>query len=169
MTTTTPEQFVEAARAYLGAPFRHQGWDATGMDCRGLLLRAACDVGIFDEAAMEKARELQVYGREPDGRMARLLKQHCNLMTEAVEIHAGDIIAIRYVDEPQHLVIVTRPTQWGPQVIHAFNTGGVIEHRLDAIWLKSHRARIHGIFRLKAFGSVPIEEDFGEECPCGGK
>jgi cell wall-associated NlpC family hydrolase len=165
MEQITPEQFVAAARAYHGAPYRHQGWDQTGMDCRGLLLRAACDAGIFDEAALAEAKELQAYGRDPDGRMAGLLKQYCDLLPDGAALQPGDIIAIRYAEEPQHLVIVIRSSRWGSTIIHATNPEGVIEHRLDSLWLKSHRARIHGVFRLKAFAG-DLAENKQRDCEC---
>ena len=41
----TPAQIITAARAYLGAPFRHQGRSAQGLDCVGLLVLVARALG----------------------------------------------------------------------------------------------------------------------------
>ena len=41
----TPAQIVAAARTHLGAPFRHQGRSAQGLDCVGLLVLVARALG----------------------------------------------------------------------------------------------------------------------------
>lgn len=158
----TPEQFVEAARAYLGAPWLHQGRSRQGIDCVGLLICAAADCGII-----EPTPDLQTYNREGDGvQMPALLREYCVLLREEAGFEPGDIVSIKYVEHPQHLVIVTRPTRWGPMIIHADSNHGVIAHRLDDLWLRSHRARVHGVFRLKVFaGDSP--ESVKRDCGCG--
>jgi cell wall-associated NlpC family hydrolase len=161
----TPEQFVEAARTYLGAPWLHQGRSRQGIDCAGLLICAAVDCGII-----EPTPELQTYNREADGvQMPALLHKFCILCGENAELQPGDIISIKYVEHPQHLAIVTRPTKWGPMIIHADSSYGVIAHRLDGLWLRSHRARVHGVFRLKVFaGDLPDSpEAVKGDCGCG--
>ena len=55
---------VEAARGYLGCPYRHRGRKRSGIDCAGLLVLTYKDLGIT-------LPDLKVYGREPanDGLM----------------------------------------------------------------------------------------------------
>jgi hypothetical protein len=114
---------------------------------------------------IEPTPELQTYNREADGvQMPALLHKYC-VLADGAELQPGDIISIKYVEHPQHLVIVTRPTRWGPYIIHADSSYGVIAHRLDDLWLRSHRARVHGVFRLKVFaGDMP--ESVKEDCGC---
>lgn len=42
------EEIVEEARKWLGTRWRHQGRNASGLDCIGLLVRVATDLGISD-------------------------------------------------------------------------------------------------------------------------
>jgi cell wall-associated NlpC family hydrolase len=42
----TRPALINAARSYIGAPWRHRGRDVHGMDCIGLVLAAARDVGV---------------------------------------------------------------------------------------------------------------------------
>jgi len=49
---------VEAARKYLGMPFRHMARGPRRVDCAGLILCAFRDVGI-------ELEDMPVYGREP--------------------------------------------------------------------------------------------------------
>ena len=39
---------VEAARGYLGVPWRHQGRSRRGLDCAGLVVMVARDLGLSD-------------------------------------------------------------------------------------------------------------------------
>lgn len=45
---TTPDDIVAAARCYLGVPWRHQGRDARGLDCAGLVVVVARELGLTD-------------------------------------------------------------------------------------------------------------------------
>lgn len=51
--------YVEAARSYLGVRWRHQGRDRMGVDCVGLLIVAGADLGI-------EIADKQGYRRSPD-------------------------------------------------------------------------------------------------------
>ena len=62
MIIATPEQFVDAAKAYLGSRWVYKGRGKTDLDCAGLLICAAADVGII-----QPTPELQTYNREADG------------------------------------------------------------------------------------------------------
>lgn len=149
--TPCPECFIAAARAYLGVQWVHQGRSRNGVDCVGLLVCAAKDAGIIVE-------DVRNYSTRPDGeRFAALLHQYC-VKIEPAQMADGDLLAVKYKDQPQHLMIVTRTTQWGPFVIHAFGTpatgGSVIEHLLDNRWFASHKAQLYAVFRVKAFVSA---------------
>lgn len=144
--------YAEAARAYIGTPMLHQGWNRAGMDCRGLLLAAAVDCGLMAPADIEAVPALMVYQRIANGvTMSEMLRKYCDYsMAETLaEVRAGDIVCIKFADRPQHLAIITNPTQWGPLIVHAWLEKGVIEHRLDKAWLQSWRGSVHGVFTLK--------------------
>jgi len=113
---------VCAARHYLGVRWHHQGRSTAGVDCLGLIVCTARDLGI-DEAR----HDLKAYARLPsNGVMERRLS--CYLSPGNCDV--GDILLFRFSGEPQHLGIVT---DYG--MIHAFiQAHKVVEHRLDEVW-----------------------------------
>ena len=126
---------VTAARAYMGAPFHHQGRAAHGMDCAGLLVLAERDCG-------RELRDVAAYGRTPwrDGLEAALVDNYGAPVTG--EMLPGDKLLMRFTLEPQHIAIVTDYIGGGLGVIHTRSDvshgqqqGRVVEHILDATWL----------------------------------
>jgi hypothetical protein len=90
------------------------------------------------------------YPGNPDGTMVNALHEHC-VRVDRADVRDGDLLALKYHSDPQHLAIVERVTQWGLFVIHAVPDGGVIHHLLDDNYLNTRRATIHACFRLKKF------------------
>ena len=127
---------VEAARGWLGVPYQHQGRTMAGVDCVGLGIAVAHQLGLSQY-------DITGYSRNPSGqRRRRLLREHCTPV-DLAEIRAGDILHLRFGAEPQHLAVVTRtdPTY----ILHADSLAGrVVEHILDPGW----RAMCRGAYRL---------------------
>lgn len=103
--------FVAAARAYIGTRWRHLGRDAHGMDCVGLVLAAARDVGL----------SLPEPGYYPRGRSADELIRGI----EAVAAHAksppapGDVLLFRAGRLGAHLgILAEHPVYRCDSVIH---------------------------------------------------
>lgn len=145
----TREAFVAECRKFLGVRWLHQGRSANGVDCVGLLVVPATALGI-----LTPEQDVANYPRQPDGeQLSGLLHQHCRRLSTPADAQPGDILAIKFADQPQHVAVVTRNTQWGPYILHAFGNsemgGSVIEHLLDGRWLKSHRAKIHAAFSIR--------------------
>lgn len=145
----TREAFVAECRRLLGVRWLHQGRSAAGVDCIGLLVVPAITLGI-----LAPEDDVANYARQPDGeQLSSLLHTHCRRLAQSSAAQPADILAIKFADQPQHVAVVTRVTQWGFYIIHAFGNselgGSVIEHLLDHRWLKSHRARIHAAFQIK--------------------
>jgi cell wall-associated NlpC family hydrolase len=113
---------VAAARRYIGVRWHHQGRSTAGIDCIGLVVCVARDVGI--EAAKHDVRD---YDKLPsNGILERLLSPHL-LPGEGLP---GDIMLFRFNLEPQHLAIVTN---YG--MVHAFiQAHKVVESRIDDLW-----------------------------------
>ena len=125
-------EVVETARTYLGTRWRHQGRDRQGLDCVGLVLRVARDLGLTEF-------EISNYGRVPSNRMMeRVLAEQC-CRTTLAEIDSGDILHLAFEKQPQHLAIVT-----DIGIIHADNEYGVVEHGLNRTW----RMRVRGCYRM---------------------
>lgn len=123
---------VAAARGWLGVPFGHQGRSRRGVDCAGLVICVAAELGL-------PVADYRAYGRLPRGdTLLRVMRDQC---TEyAGDPVPGTVALMRFEREPQHLAILA-----GTTVIHALSTSRrVVEHRLDALW----RSRIVGLFAL---------------------
>jgi cell wall-associated NlpC family hydrolase len=128
---------VAAARALLGVPFRHRGRTRSGLDCAGLLVLSYRAHGV-------ELPDIRIYGREP----------HRNGLVRAVEAgfgppvargpEPGDVLLMRFEEEPHHLGIAGDYVYGGLSLIHAYGTAGkVVEHRLDDLW----RGRIVAVYR----------------------
>lgn len=133
----TADEIIDAARLAIGTPFQHQGrspWKA--LDCAGLIVHVAREVGIeyVDQAG---------YSRLPSGGMleAALDRQPGLRQVPVSERKPGDVLLMRFKNEPQHLAIYA-----GDTIIHSYAAvRQVCEHRLDDAWL----ARIVGVYRFK--------------------
>lgn len=121
---------AEAARKYLGTPFRHRG-RGRHLDCAGLIVKVSEDIGL-------PIPDQKRYGREPfkDGLVEAGVRAFgdpahvgpCPLSS----LKEDDVILIRYAVNPHHVMIVGRSPMGWLTVIHADgHYGKVIEHRLD--------------------------------------
>lgn len=118
---TTRADVVATARGYLGVRWHHQGRSVAGMDCAGLVVRVAHDLGLSDFDSAD-------YGRLPLGQKMREIMD-AN-MDRVTAYQPGDVLLMRFETEPQHLAIVT---DYG--IIHALaQSRKVVEHRLDDVW-----------------------------------
>lgn len=122
---TPAAEVVAAARAYIDVPFRHQGRSRKeGLDCAGLLIRVAHDLGLtkFD---------IRGYKRLPDDdALAALCDEH---LVRTFGFHVGGVARIRMDGDarPRHLAIMAEQV-YGPTIIHStWRFGKVVEHRLD--------------------------------------
>ena len=101
---------VDQARSYLGVPWRHQGRTRHGIDCVGLIVRVAHDLGLsgYDETG---------YARLARGRsLIAALEAHCRKVTDP---QPGDVVCFRYDSNPQHVGMLTDHPGGGLGLIHA--------------------------------------------------
>lgn len=136
----TGEQFVQAARAYTGVRWRHQGRSSLGVDCIGLVILAAHDLGLTDHDQTD-------YGRIPDGqKLQQELSKHL-IKVDAPQV--GDVLLMRFDQNPQHVAI---KTDLG--ILHAYaQVRRVVEHRLDDVWA----SRILATYRFKEISACPVQ------------
>src|SRR5262245_42725184 len=92
----TAEQFVEAARAYIGVPYVHAGRTRFGVDCVGLLLCAAHDAGITQ---WDMVNYSSVVNCE---RLARDIERFCEVMPDGIALRPGDVLLFSILNRPQH-------------------------------------------------------------------
>lgn len=144
----TPDAFLQSARSLIGTKYAHQGRSSRTVDCVGLVIVALQMGGILTNE--EAAAIPGDYPRQPNGALPAQLHAHC-VRVQTEDVQPGDLLALKYHAEPQHLVIVERINAFGMMVIHAVPDGGVIAHRIDESYLQQRRATIHAVFRLKKF------------------
>ena len=132
-----PDEIVNAARAYVGIPYRHQGRTRRGLDCVGLLIRCAHDLNISDF-------DINGYSRIPSGAMmSRLMAEQMDRLNDSA-YQCGDVLHMAFDRQPQHIAIVSNLSPL--RIIHADSVAGaVVEHSLDQQWL----ARVRGHYRLR--------------------
>lgn len=134
---------VDAARKYLGVPFRHRG-RGSKLDCVGLGVRVYQDCGV-------EVPDFLHYGREPfkDGLVERITAALGEPVALAPvrqsDLQVGDVILLKFYRDPHHVALVSDYPHAGAfAMIHADGHNGcVIEHRLAP----DHLARITHVFR----------------------
>lgn len=126
---------VDAARACLGTPYRHQGRiPGKALDCAGLVVCAVRMAGL-------DVIDTDGYSMTPCADMLRSVVER-NQVSLVGEAHAGDILLMRFGREPQHLAIYTGEDT----IIHSYlDVGMVCEHRYAGVW----KARTVGVYRLR--------------------
>ena len=142
-------RLVERARTFIGVPYRHRGRTAKGLDCAGLPWLSYADEGVV-------LPDLKKYGRSPfdDG----LMRAAADALGEPVWtgsvgqvvqrelLQVGDVVVLRFVQEPHHMAIVGDSYLYGLSLIHADGTlgvGKVVEHGLT----EPYQKMIAAVFR----------------------
>jgi hypothetical protein len=109
----TDADVVAAARRRKGVRFHHQGRGAAGIDCAGVLIVVARELGLvppdFDVTA---------YARSPDGSMRRLCDERL-IAVPGPEF--GGVVLMRMNERPreQHIGLVGRAADGALTLIHA--------------------------------------------------
>lgn len=133
---------IATAREWLGTPYHHQASiKGVGCDCVGFLAEVAVETGLITPEL--RAEFPTDYSRQPSaGQLRRLCSGHLSLVP--LDSRApGDIVLMRFAEEPQHLGMLTAVDP--DYVIHC-GQHGVVEHRLDSVW----RGRIVRVYRFPA-------------------
>lgn len=126
-------QIIRTARHYVGVPFKHQGRTGDGLDCIGLIIRVAHDLGL-------STADFKAYTREPNARVFFDNLAH-HLTRKPGEPEPGDVIAFALPKYPCHVAIYT---DLGT-IIHALSKrGSVVEHTLSEDW----RRRIRSVWEM---------------------
>lgn len=132
---------VEAARSYIGVPWKHLGRTRRGLDCAGLLIVSVKDSEGIDLDAPSR------YGREP---FKDSMTEYCSKVADLVwsgpkgacrfdRLKVGDGVLLSPGARARHLAIVGDDAMYGLSLIHADGTPGVgkvVEHGLNDYYLK---------------------------------
>lgn len=128
-STHRAADIVTAAAAYLGSPWKHQGRARHGLDCLGLIILAAVDVGLA-RAAEYLSLEARQYGRMPPNALARELLAVGMIRTGAPVPGAVGLFA-QAGTYPSHVGIIAGEPGAPLEVIHASALAGkVVRHIL---------------------------------------
>ncbi len=133
-------EFVEAARALVGTPYRHAGRNEHGVDCGGVIILAARNAGL-----LPPDWDVPPYSTIIDVDMILAgLREWCEPVERPgePEPEAGDILLMRILRRDQHLAVATGEGS----IIHCYTAAGrVVEHPLTEHW----RQAIVGIWRWR--------------------
>lgn len=129
----TASSIIAAAESYLGTRWHHQGRSRAGVDCIGLLVCVARDLGMT-------VNDSTGYSRQPDGRQLRAaVEAH---LVQVAEPQPADVLLMRFEREPQHVALMAD----GGDIIHAYaGARKVVRHRLDELWA----GRIVAVYRFR--------------------
>lgn len=141
----TREQVIECARSWIGTPWRHQGRNRSGIDCGGLIIEVAKELGIGT-----KTHDKEGYERLPT---LFMLVQHCaKWMRQKTGAEydvrlPGDVVVMKPTETypwPSHLGILSRLPNGELGMLHSYCgtagggggkiKGGVIESSYDPWW-----------------------------------
>jgi hypothetical protein len=121
------QAFVDAMRALVGTPFRHQGRTLHGVDCIGTIILARLSLGPWPATRFDVVN----YRRNPLDAM----EVNAPKFLERIEKpEVGALVLIRWpkMKHANHIAAIT-PTN----IIHAYETvGRVIETRYGEPWLR---------------------------------
>ncbi len=129
-------QISAAAKKYIGVPFIHQGRSVEGMDCVGLLVQVAEDLGL-------EAHDFTAYSLRPQAKqLMKLIGKSCDKVEGAPE--PGDILVFALLGPnwPQHAAIKTEAG-----MVHSYRGGPnkVVEVSFDDHW----KSKLHSTWRYR--------------------
>jgi len=139
---TQREEIVSSARKYIGARWSHQARGDDKMDCAGLVIKVANELGYIDWDITDYERQAT------DERMLRLCREHL-IEIRRDQLQPGDLVVLAYGSN-RHIGIIGDYPYGGLSLIHAqaMHPRMVGENRLDDDWLKMVGARIVGCFQF---------------------
>lgn len=124
------DRIIKAARGWIGVKFRHQGRNKTGIDCVGLILKVAEDLGY--DISMDRT------GYVRRSTSVEFLKEFEMYMIwkNPKDVIPGDVLVFRDNAYPYHTAIVGDSKQ-GYTLIHAYaNRRRVVEEMYIEEWRK---------------------------------
>lgn len=129
----TAEALIKAARRYAEArvPFRHQGRTPRGMDCIGLIVCAAHDIGL-------EVPDRRDYARDPHG--DELERELDEALIRIRYPEPACVALIRFQDARRHVALLTPE-----HMIHVWDLAGrACEHAYNT-WFATRTARLYRI------------------------
>ena len=136
------DEFVEVARSWVGVPWRKVGTRRDGVNCLGLLVGVARELGGLEDL-VDKAAPYANFARPPVyGEMLRRMKEHLRVVPWR-EALPGDLPLFRVDGEPQHVTLFVAPDT----VLHSSRRAGRVREERFAPpeWIHTATFRIGGL------------------------
>lgn len=130
---------VKEARTWIGVKWCHQGRSREGIDCAGLVIRVAQDLGCTDFDTADYARQAT------DETMLELCREHLTSVDRS-DLQPGDVLVMAFENQRHMAIVGDYPYPGELSIIHAYALAPrkVVEVRLDSTWM----ARVIGTFRF---------------------
>jgi hypothetical protein len=141
MTPVIRDAVVACARSWLGVPWRHQGRSRRGIDCAGLVVLVARELGLADH-------DLAVYGRHSSG---LALVDAFRAAMDTVPLPAalpGDVLLLADAAYPCHCGILTE-LRAVPHLLHAH---ALRRQVIEEPYLGEWPAKTRLAFRFRGLG-----------------
>jgi hypothetical protein len=128
----TRQEIVHAAREYVGVPFQHQGRTKNGIDCGGLLICTAWDLGT-----LSRDWDGKPYPKQPTPQYVKWVFDTFWVKCSDLELKPGRVALMGLPVGPAiHIGLITS-VNGRPYLLHASpDAGRVAEHRIDSVWRK---------------------------------
>lgn len=132
------KDIVDHARSLLGVPFKHQGRNALGMDCVGVL------IDLAKYLQLDYPGTKQRYNFNPQTYSIRAELEKYLVPVPLENMQPGDVVIMCILGNEPHVGILAEH-DGDLTLIHSYQTvGKIVEHRLDAKWLR----RIVGAYSI---------------------
>lgn len=137
---TSTSRIVEEARALLGAPFKHRGRSARGIDCVGLPIVIGWSLGLHSyEDEVE-------YTRQSNGHtLLKPFLEHCERLSNPALHQDGDILILKDRFYPHHTAIRASNGEMTTLIHACVHRGLVVEDPFTDEW----RSKLMTVFRFR--------------------
>lgn len=128
----TSQDLVDKCRSFVGTKFVHQGRSKHGVDCAGLIVLSAKELGASVD-------DFTAYTMQPSAAVFfEYISKHADRVPDH-EMQLGDLLIFEFDANPQHIAILSKVNPF--YMIHAANMHRkVVEHRIDEKWMNKLRA-----------------------------
>ena len=142
------EEIVRAARARVGIPFQHMGRSLAGLDCDGVLISVARELGL-----VAKDFDVPPYTKVPDGKtFLEWCDRYMTRITQS-EMQIGDAVVVIVDKHPAHIGILGDYVHGGFSIIHASNARSTVPARvIETRLMFSRGMKFVAAYRLPGYG-----------------
>jgi cell wall-associated NlpC family hydrolase len=98
--TLTRQQIVAVTKSFLGTPWVHQGRTRAGVDCVGLVVAVARELGVYPPGLI-----IPPYRTQPDASLLSYFDDHM-VALEPRDMQAGSVAVYAYGGSPYHAGII---------------------------------------------------------------